>query len=161
GRRRWPGWLGAEGPRGVTLRPRGPGERALARQLLDSLPAVIRARERSEEGHEVVDLFLRQREGLDVDVEIGILQAGALVVVVDDVPQRLLRAVVEVRPRDEDVAQVGRLEGPDVGLLFRDQETAQRRHLGLDGRAIDVLRVTRADELLGLPREGHDLMPDD
>src|SRR5260370_27336014 len=82
----------AEGPRRVTLRPLGPGELALARQLLDPLFFVVRARQRREERNEVVDIPFRQGERLDVLVEIGILQAVSLVVVVHDIPQSFLRA---------------------------------------------------------------------
>jgi hypothetical protein len=73
-----PGRLGlvrlrAEGSRRVALGSVRPGELALARQLLDPLLLVVRARERREKRHDVVDVVLGQREGLDVLVQIGIL----------------------------------------------------------------------------------------
>jgi hypothetical protein len=56
----------------------------------DSLLRVVRARQRCEERDEVVDIGLRQRERLDILVEPRILQAITLVVMVADVPERLL-----------------------------------------------------------------------
>src|SRR5438445_1275530 len=73
-----PGRLGllrlrAEGSRRVALGSVRPRELALVRQLLDRLLLVVRARERREKGHDVVDVVLGQRERLDVLVQIGIL----------------------------------------------------------------------------------------
>src|SRR2546425_11480048 len=67
-----------EGPRRVALRPRRPGELALACQLPGPLFLVVRARQRREESNEVINISLLQGERLDVLVEIGILQTGAL-----------------------------------------------------------------------------------
>src|SRR5712664_3642989 len=58
--------LRAEGSRCVALGSVRPGERALPCQLLDTLLVVVRARERREKRHDVVDVVLGQREGLDV-----------------------------------------------------------------------------------------------
>src|SRR5206468_11210811 len=71
--------------RRVTLRALRPGYLTLARQLLAPLFRVVRARK----GDDVADLSLSQGERLNVLVEIGILQAVALVVVAHDVPERL------------------------------------------------------------------------
>src|SRR6266446_9999773 len=73
-----PGRLGllrlrAEGSCRVALGSVRPGELALARQLLDPLVLVVRAREQREKRHDVVDVVLGEREGLDVLVQIGIL----------------------------------------------------------------------------------------
>jgi hypothetical protein len=79
-----------EGPGAVALRPVGSRNLALMRQLPEALLPVLCARQGNHERNEVVDLRLREGERLDVFVEIGVLQAVALIVVVDDVPQRLL-----------------------------------------------------------------------
>ena len=52
----------------------------------------------TRENNEVVDILFGQGEWLDFLVEMGVMQTGALVVVVDDIPECLLRAVVKVRP---------------------------------------------------------------
>src|SRR5689334_21955041 len=95
------GWRGPrpgsrEGPRDVALGSARPGDRALSRELLRSPLCVVRARERCQEGDEVVDLVLRERERLDVLVEERVLHSVALVVVVHDVPEGHERAVVHV-----------------------------------------------------------------
>jgi hypothetical protein len=87
-----------EGPRRVALRPLRQRDLTLTCQLFGTLVSIVGARERCEEVNEIVDTLFRQGEGLDVLVEIGIMQPVALVVVVDDIPQRLLRAVVKIRP---------------------------------------------------------------
>jgi len=58
--------LRAEGSRRVALGSLRPGELALARQLLDPLVLVGSTRERREKRHDIVDVVLAQREGLDV-----------------------------------------------------------------------------------------------
>src|SRR5438552_19199875 len=118
GRRRGPGRFRTEGPRRIALRARRPGKLALAGQLLDSLFLVFGARQRREESNEAIDIALRQGARLDVLVEIRILQAVALVVVIDDIPKRLLRAVVKVGSRHKHVANIWRLEGRDIGFLL-------------------------------------------
>ena len=80
------------------MRPLRQRDLTLTCQLFGTLVSIVGARERCEEGNEIVDILFRQGEGLDVLVEIGIMQPVALVVVVDDIPQRLLRAVVKIRP---------------------------------------------------------------
>ena len=89
------------------------------------------------------------------------MQPVALVVVVDDVPQRLLRAVVKIRPRQQYVAQTRCLEGGDIGLLLGDQKAAKGGHVCLNGGAIDGLGITRVDQLLGLTRQCDDIVSDD
>jgi len=49
----------------------------------------------TRENNEVVDILFGQGEWLDFLVEMGVMQTGALVVVVDDIPECLLRAVVK------------------------------------------------------------------
>src|SRR5260370_19384535 len=100
-RRLGAGRLRAEGPDCVALRSVRPRELALARELLDTLFPVVRARQRRKERNEVVDIAFLEGEGLNVLVEIGILQAVTLVVMVDNIPQSLLRAIVKVRSRHQ------------------------------------------------------------
>src|SRR5262249_5436132 len=89
------------------LRERAPVlSRLLAVVLV--LQAVVRHAE--EQRDDRVDLALGERKRLDAAVEVGI-RLAALVVVVEDVPQRLQRAVVHVGRRDADVAELERLEG--------------------------------------------------
>ena len=114
----------AKCPRRIALRPCRSRKRALARQLFNPLLFVIVARQRREESDNVVNVFLRQGERLDVFVEPGILQPVALVIVVHDIPERHLRTVVKVGPRHQHVADVGCLEGGNVGLLLSDEEAA-------------------------------------
>ena len=80
---------------------------------------------------------------------------------VDHVPKRRLRTVVKVRPGHQHVSDVRRLEGGSVLLLLGDEKTAQRRHVGLNGGAIDRRRIARLDELLGLARQRDDVVSDD
>src|SRR5262249_54280347 len=94
-------------------------------------------------------------------VEIWILEAVALVVVVHDVPEGLLRAVVKVGPRHEHVAEARCLERGDVGLLLRDEESTECRHVGLDCCSVNSARIVRVDELYGLPRQRDDVVADD
>ena len=115
----------AKGPGRVALRPIGAGELALPCQLLDTLLRVLRARQRCQESDNVVDLGLAQSKWLDVSVEIGIMYPVTLVVMVHHIPQRLLRAVVKVRRRNEYVAQVWCLEGRDVGVFLGDEKAAE------------------------------------
>jgi hypothetical protein len=112
--------LWTEGARRVALRPLRARNLTLARQFLGPQFAVMAAGQRREERDQVVDLRLRQRQRLDVLVEMGILQTIALVVVIDDIPQRLLRAVVKVRTGHQYVADVRCLEGGSIGLLLAD-----------------------------------------
>src|SRR5437588_707621 len=112
--------------------------------------AVLRAGERGEEGDEIVDLALGEGEWLHVLVEPGVLQPVALVVMVDHVPERRLRAVVEVRCRHQHVAQARRLERGGVRLFARDEEAAEHRELRPDRRAVD--RLERAGRELPLGR---------
>ena len=89
------------------------------------------------------------------------MQPVALVVVIDDIPKRRLRAVVKVRSGDQDIADVRCLEGGNVGLFLADQKPAEGREVGLNGGAIYGLRLTGVDQLLGLTREGDDIVSDD
>src|SRR5438309_8876858 len=68
-----------------------PGQRALARQLLRSLFPVDVARERRHECDEVVELAFLEPERLDVLIEPWISQPGSVVVVIEHVPERLVR----------------------------------------------------------------------
>ena len=69
----------------------------------------------------MIDVAFRQRQRMDVLIKPGIREPIALVVVVHHVPKGLLRAIVEVRPRDQHVSQAGRFEGGDVGFLLGDK----------------------------------------
>ena len=154
--------LWSKGSRSISLGPRRQGERTLTRQhLLRRLLLIVRTRQGREESDEIVDIFLRQRKRLDVLVEVGILQSIALVVVIYDVPERLLRSIVKVRSRHQYVAQVRRLEGGDIELFLGDEKAAQRGHIRLNSRPIDGARVSRFYELLGMPSEGNHIVPDD
>ena len=79
-------------------------ESALPRQLFRRGVFVIIVRERREKSNNVVDILLRQRQRLHVFIEPRVLQSIAFIVVVQDVPQRLLRTVVKVRPCEQQVA---------------------------------------------------------
>ena len=68
---------------------------------------------------------------------------------------------MKVGPRHEHVAQVRCLEGGDIGLLLRDEKSAERRHVRLNGGAIDGRRIARVDEPLGLTRQRDDVVSDD
>src|SRR5882724_875899 len=138
-----------------------PGQRTLASELLRSLCPVDVARERGHECDEVFELAFLEPERLDVLIEPGVLRAGSLVVVVEDVPERLVRPVVEVRSGDQDVPQARRLERRDVGLLLGDEKAAQRAHVGPDRRPVHIGRVAGIDQLLRLPRERDHVMADD
>src|ERR1700730_2038207 len=151
----------AEGAPRIAVGTVCPGQRALARELLLSLCPVCVAGERRHEGDEVVELAFLEPERLDVLIEPGVLRAGSLVVVVEDVPERRVRPVVEVRSGDQDVPQARRLERCDVGLLLGDEKAAQRAHVGPDRRPVHVGRVAGIDELLRLPRERDHMMADD
>jgi CheY-like chemotaxis protein len=155
-----PGRFRPEGPRRVALRPVRDRDFALARQLLGSQFPVLRARQRCEEGDEIVDLCFRQGQGLNVFVEIRVLQTITLVVVVDDIPQRLRRAVVKVWSRHQNIADVRCLEGGDVSLFLGDQKAAKCREVRSNGGLIDCLCVARVNELLGLTRQGDDILSD-
>ena len=87
---------------------------------------IIRARQRCYEGDDVIDIPLGQGERLDILIEIGILQPVALVVVIHDVPECQLRAVVKIRTCNQYVSQIWRLEGGNVGLFLGDQEATKR-----------------------------------
>ena len=87
--------LRTEGPCRITLRPLCRRELPLSRQLFDPPFSVLGARQRREKSNEVVDILFGQGEWLDFLVEMGVMQTGALVVVVDDIPECLLRAVVK------------------------------------------------------------------
>ena len=132
----------------------------LACQLYRSLIPKLRARQRCKEGDEIVDLGFRQGQGLNVFVEIRVFETAALVVVVDHIPQRLLRAVVKVRGRHQYIANIRCLNGGDVGLLLGDQTAAKRREIRYDSGLIDRLCATRVDELLGLTCQGDDIVSD-
>ena len=80
---------------------------------------------------------------------------------VDHVPERLLRAVVKVRTRHQHVPQVRRLERGSIAVLLRDEKPPERRHVRLDGRAIDSGRVARSDELFGRDGQRNNIVPDD
>ena len=136
-------------------------DRALSLQFLNPQFPVVWARQRREKRNQVVDVAFRQRQGLDVLIKPGILEPIALVVVVHHVPKGLLRAIVEVRPCDQHVSQVGRLEGGDVGFLLGDQEAPERGHIRLNGSPIDGGRIARIEELLRLAGQGDDVMPND
>jgi hypothetical protein len=96
-----------EGSRRVALRPVRARDLPLPRQLFGALFLVLRARQRCHEGDEIIDLLLGQSEGLDVFVEVRVFDTVTLVVVVNDVPQRFLRAVVKIRP----VTKILRISG--------------------------------------------------
>src|SRR5437660_580469 len=121
-----------------------PGQRALARELLRSLFPVDVARERRHECDEVVELAFLKPEWLDVLIEPGVSEPRSLVVVVEDVPERLVRPVVEVRSGDQDVPQARRLERCDFGLLLGDEKAAQSAHVGPDRGPVYVGRVAAA-----------------
>jgi hypothetical protein len=114
----------AEPPRCVALRPVRARNLALPSQLFGPLFPILRARQRREEGDEIVDLGFSQGEGLDVFVEIRVLQTVALVVVVNDIPQRLLRAAMKIRSGHQDVAYIGCPEGGNIGLFLGNQKAA-------------------------------------
>src|SRR6266404_5053401 len=112
--------LRAECPGRVALRPVRAGERALPREFPDALLLILRARQRGEEGDNVIDLRFAQGQGLHVLIEPRILDAVTLVVMVHHVPQRGLRAVVKVRCRNQDITQAWCLEGCDISRFFGD-----------------------------------------
>ena len=89
------------------------------------------------------------------------MQPVALVVVVDDIPQRLLRAVVKIPP-----PSLTRCANPVFSrrryrLFLGDQKAAKGGHVCLNGGAIDGLGITRVDQLLGLTRQCDDIVSDD
>ena len=98
---------------------------------------------------------------LNVLIEIRALQVDAFVVVVHDIPKRFVRTVVKVRLRHQHVAQFPRFEGGNIGFFLSDEKAAKRRHLRLNGSAIDGRRIPRVDELLGLLRQRDNVVPDD
>ena len=67
---------------------------------------------------------------------------------------------MKVRPGHQHISDVRRLERGNVLLLLGDEKAAQRRHVGLNGGAIDGRRIARLDELLGLARQRDDVVPD-
>src|SRR5579862_2832848 len=78
-----------------------------------------------------------------------------------DVPEGLLRPVVKIGSGHEYVAQPWGLERGGIGLLLRDEEATERRHVGLNRRTIDGGRITRVDELFGPARQRDDVVADD
>jgi hypothetical protein len=107
----------------------------LPRQLLAALCAVVGAAERCQESNQIVDIFLGQGQKLDIFVEKGILQTVPLVVMVDDIPERFLGAVMKGRARHQHIAQVRRFEGSGIGQFanrFSAWQTAkwlENKHL--------------------------------
>jgi hypothetical protein len=81
--------------------------------------------------------LLCQRERLDIFVKVRITQTVALVVVIDDLPKRLLPTVVKIRPRHQSVAQARRLESDDV--LIRKRPSADMSVETLDYRPHQTL----------------------
>ena len=94
--------------------------------------------QRGHERDEIIDLWLRQGEGLDVFVKVRVLETVALVVMIDDIPQRLLRAVMKIGPRHQYVANVRCLEGGNIGLFLGDQKPAKDREVRSNGGTIDA-----------------------
>ena len=157
----WVGLVWTKGPGGVTLRPAGPRQGSLAFEFLDSKFLVFRARQRRQEGHEVIDVVLRQGKGLDIFVEPGVFQAVTLIVMVHGIPEGLLGAIVEVGRGHKHVTQVRGLEGSYIGLFPGDEKTAEHRQVRLNRRPVDCREIARLDEAYGLARQLDYVMPDD
>ena len=68
---------------------------------------------------------------------------------------------MKVRPRQQQVAQVRRLERGGIGLFLGNEEASERRQVRLDGRAIDGRLIARIEELFGLDGQRGNIMPDD
>jgi hypothetical protein len=66
---------------------------------------------------------------------------------------------VKIRPRDEDIADVRRLEGGDLGLFLGNQKAAEGREVASDDCAVDGFDTARFDQFLGLTRQGDDIVP--
>src|SRR5262249_29066857 len=81
------------------------GQSELPRILLVTDLLVLRAGQRGEKRHHVIDLGLRQRQWLHVLVEPGVRDSITLVVVIHYIPQCFHRPVVEVGPGHEDISQ--------------------------------------------------------
>src|SRR5262244_457564 len=89
--------LRTQGPRRVPVRPRTAREVVLPCELLERRLAVLRAGQRGEEGNQIVDLGFLERERLHVLVEEWIVQVATLVVMIEDIPQGDMRAIMEIR----------------------------------------------------------------
>src|SRR6516164_7723554 len=134
------------------------GQPSLSREFFDTLLLILRTRQTREEGNHVIDLAFAQGKRLHIFIEPRVLYAISLVVMIHNVPQRGLRAVVKVWRCNEHVAQVRRLERRDVGLFLGDEETAQYRHVALNGSTIYVDQLARVDLLLCPARQCDDVM---
>src|SRR5207245_7729285 len=73
-----------EGSGRVTLGTIRPRNRVLTRQFFEPLFPVLDASQRRHEGDQVVDISLRQSKRLDVLIKERVMDAVALVVVIDD-----------------------------------------------------------------------------
>src|SRR5438128_6049092 len=122
------------------------------------LPAHALVGQSDQEGNQVVLLLARQSDRLDVRIQVvGILagEVATAAVEVDDLAQRGLAAVVEVRPGQFDVAQAGYLEvavdgGAVGGRQWRGRQVFVRSADDVqDGR---VARATRLEQLLAVRR---------
>ena len=86
---------------------------------------VLRTRQRREKRDQVIDLSLRQRQRLNVFIKPWVRYSVALVVVIQDIPQRLLRPVIEIRRSQQHISQVRRLERRDIAVVFRNEEPSK------------------------------------
>ena len=66
---------------------------------------------------------------------------------------------MKIRPRDENIAYVRGLEGGDIGLFLGDQKAPEGGEVSSDDGAIDGFGAARFDQLLGLTRQCHDMVP--
>src|ERR1017187_1239380 len=96
-----------------------------------------------EKRDQVVLFRFAEAERNDPAVEVRVLHA-ALVVMIDRIPQRDLRAVVEVRLRDQQVAQAHGAERADIMRLLGHQETPKAAHVGADSQLVDLLLASAA-----------------
>src|SRR5262252_2547285 len=129
--------LWAECPCRIALWAAHLGQSELPRILLVTDLLVLRAGQRGEKRHHVIDLGLRQRQWLHVLVEPGVRDSITLVVVIHYIPQCFHRPVVEVGPSHEDISQARRLERRDITLLPRDEEAPKDRLLARDRCRVD------------------------
>ena len=79
-------WLRTECPGGVALRPIRAGYRSLTSELPGTQLLILQARERSEEGDNVINLRFTQCQRLHVFVEPGVSCAVTVVVMIHHIP---------------------------------------------------------------------------